>query len=184
MGDVIRGPWGGAAPTAPPAPGGPLASLWADPGCPAPSPGQADLIHELMAEISREVAWRQGEPIRDPAAWLRGAAGQQGEGWPPSDWQAVIRLLKSKLKQMRAIRQRKARDARRAAAGKISPAQKRMIWALIRKHPYCDEDWLYAWIGQNFPQARREKDGKKAPSVSALSQSEAGRIIDHLEGRG
>ena len=166
MANVVRGPWPGAGPDR--EPGCELwAALWPELSC-APSERMEQVISELVAEIGQLQA-KKGQPLRDPAAWLRGLALD----WPPAtahDYRRLFEQLKSKKAQL----SRADRRGNRATRGQIAK-----IWATLRDTPHLDKDWLYDFIGDNFKHARR--DGK--PSVSQLTSYEAARIIDRLEGR-
>ena len=165
---VVRGPWGRHQRH-------PLwATLWPELSV-LPSPGQEGVIAAVVEEIAGLLRALKAEPIRDHAAWLRGVVEQADPGlWPPSDYQAILRVLKAKKSQL--IEQHRAGQRR-------TGGQNRKLWAALAAHPVCDQEWLYAYIGEHYPRAKRSKGGKMQPSVSALTQREVGEIIDYLEGR-
>lgn len=168
MAGVVRGPWGRDKRH-------PLwAALWPQLR-ELPSPGQEQVIAAVVEEIAGLLPRLKHEPIRDHAAWLRGVVEQASPDlWPPSDYQAILRVLKAKKGQL--VDQVRAGD-------RITQAQNRRLWAALAAHPHCDQDWLYEQIDQRFPRARRNKGGKPRPSVSLLTRREAGELIDELEGR-
>lgn len=165
---VVRGPWGSGQRH-------PLwAALWPQLEV-LPSPGQESVIAAVVEEVAGLLRGLKAEPIRDHAAWLRGVVEQVDPGlWPPSDYQAVLRLLKAKKTQL--VGQLRAGHLR-------TGAQNRRLWAALAAHPHCDQEWLYAYISQHYPRANRQEGGKTRPSVSMLTQREVGEIIDYLEGR-
>jgi hypothetical protein len=166
---VVRGPWGR----------GERHSLWAAlwPQLETlPSPGQEGVIAAVVEEIAGLLRALKAEAIRDHAAWLRGVVEQADPGlWPPSDYQAILRVLKAKKAQL--VDQLRAGQLR-------TGAQNRRLWAALAAHPHCDQEWLYGYIREHYPRAKRMKGGKMQPSVSMLTQREVGAIIDYLEGRG
>lgn len=165
---VVRGPWGRNQRH-------PLwAALWPQLSI-LPSPGQEGVIAAVVEEIAGLLRALHAEPIRDHAAWLRGVVEQADPRlWPPSDYQAVLRVLKAKKAEL---------IARQRNGQRITPAQNKRLWAALAAHPHCDQDWLYAQIAARFPRAKRAKNGKMKPSVSLLTRREAGELIDELEGR-
>ena len=165
---VVRGPWGRDQRH-------PLwAALWPQLQV-LPSPGQEQVIAAVVEEIAALLARLKAGPIRDHAAWLRGVVEQANPDlWPPSDYQAVLRVLKAKKAQL--IEQLRAGQRR-------TGGQNRKLWAALNAHPACDEEWLYGYIREHYPHAKRVKGGKPQPSVSALTSNETAQIIDYLEGR-
>jgi len=168
MAGVVRGPWGRGRRH-------PLwEALWPQLGV-LPSPGQEGVIAAVVEEIAGLLRVLGAEPIRDHAAWLRGVVEQADPNlWPPTDYQAILRVLKAKKAQL--IAQKRAGSLR-------TGAQNRRLWAALAAHPHCDEAWLYAHIHEHYPHAKRAKAGKMQPSVSMLTKREVGQIIDYLEGR-
>ncbi len=165
---VVRGPWGRDERH-------PLwAALWPQLS-ELPSPGQEQVIAAVVEEIAGLLRGLKLDPPRDHAAWLRGVVEQANPDlWPPSDYQAILRILKSKKAQLIGM----ARAGNRRTDG-----QNRRLWAALAAHPHCDQDWLYTYIAERYPHARRSKAGKMQASVSMLTKREIGEIIDHLEGR-
>ena len=168
MARVVRGPWGqqGRHPL--------WEALWPELAV-LPTPGQGRVIAAVVEEIGGLLRTLEQESIRDHAAWLRGLLRQADPAlWPPEDFARVLAVLKAKKGQL--ITQVRAGQLR-------TQAQNRRLWVALAAHPHCDEKWLYDYIREHFPHAKRKKGGKFQPSVSMLTRSEVGRIIDHLEGR-
>jgi hypothetical protein len=140
-----------------------------------PSPGQERVIAAVLEEIAGLLRTAQAAPIHDHAAWLRGLLTQASPDlWPPQDYSRVLAVLKAKKAQLIA----------QARAGQLrTGAQNRRLWVALAAHPHCDEAWLYAYIAEHFPRAKRKKGGKLGPSVSMLTKPEVAEIIDYLEGR-
>jgi hypothetical protein len=140
-----------------------------------PSPKQETLICQLIEETG-DLAARLGEarPMDRPA-WLRGFIKQvDADLWPPvdgKDWQRVIGALKAKKTQHQAVLRKRH---------SITPKQIKAVWALVRRHPHVDSDLLYQIIGTEFPNAKKGKGKQARPSLSSLTQGEAGRLLDML----
>jgi len=144
-----------------------------------PSHAQEEVIAELVGEIQQLADRLNLSPIRMPAGWLRGFVKQADpELWPPiqsQDRNKILYLLKERKKQLQRMQRREL--------SLISRPQLKFIRLLLGRDPYRDEEWLYAYIAENFPQAKREKDGQMRPSLSNLTTREAGHIIDLLQGQ-
>ncbi|MBU4278198.1 MAG: hypothetical protein KKC30_15765 [Proteobacteria bacterium] len=144
-----------------------------------PSPAQEETIAALVGEIHAIAQRLNYSPIHNPAGWLRGFIVQASPKlWPPSDsqdWNKILYKLKERKTQMQ-LRERRELSL-------ISRPQTRMIRGLLSKDPFRDEEWLYAYIAENFPESRRKKDGKMRPSLSCLTTSEASHLIDLLQGQ-
>lgn len=173
---VLKGPWGRRPPRVTF-----WEPLWEElcKTAELPSPAQEEVIAELVQEIQLLADRLKLSPIRMPAGWLRGFITQANpELWPPSDsqqWNTILFLLKERKKQLQRMERREL--------SLVSRPQIRKIRWLLSRDAYRDEAWLYAYIGENFPEARREKDGRLRPSLSSLTLAEASHLIDLLQGQ-
>ncbi|MFH2128473.1 MAG: hypothetical protein ABIK12_18310 [Pseudomonadota bacterium] len=144
-----------------------------------PTDAQEQTIAELVSEICTIAQRLNYSPIHNPAGWLRGFIMQaKPDLWPPSDsqdWNKILYKLKERKTQMH-LRERRELSL-------VSRPQIRMIRGLLSKDPFRDEEWLYAYIAENFPESRRKKGGKLQPSLSCLTTSEASHLIDLLQGQ-
>ena len=176
MAKVIKGPWGRRQAKHPI-----WAPLWEELCRTAelPSLGQEGVIAKIVAEILDLVDRLNLGPILDASAWLRGFIRKMDKvEWPPDhpqDYNNVLGALKVRKTQLQKMERREL--------SLISIPQVRMIWGCLRRHHVLDEDWLYAYIAENFPEAKREKHGHKQPSLSSLTNTEAGHIIDVIRGK-
>ena len=144
-----------------------------------PTVSQEAVIAELVGEVQDLVCRLKQSPIRMPAEWLRGFVKQaEPDLWPPmhsQEWNKVLFLLKERKKQLH--------KRQRADLKLISTPQVRKIRFLLSRDPYRDEEWLYAYIGEHFPRAKKKKGGQQRPSLSSLTTREAGHVIDVLQGQ-
>jgi len=175
-GKVLKGPWGRRSPQVKF-----WEPLWEElcKTAELPTHAQEEVIAELVGEIQELNGRLKLSPIRMPAGWLRGFVKQaEPDLWPPmhsQDWNKVLFLLKERKKQL----QKKQRRELSLISG---PQIRRIRW-LLNRDPYRDEAWLYAYIGEHFPQASRNKGGRQQPSLSSLTTREAGHVIDLLQGQ-
>lgn len=173
---VLKGPWGQRKPAHEV-----WAPLWEDigrAGC-LPSLDQERVIAELVEEIMQLAARLDMPLITSPGGWLKGfIAKLHPELWPPShlqDYNKIWPALKERKTQMQKLERREL--------SLITTKQNRHIRYLLNRDPYRDDAWLYEYIGKFFPDARREKNGRTRPSLSALTTNEAWHIIDVLMGK-
>ncbi|MCF8064350.1 MAG: hypothetical protein K9K65_06075 [Desulfarculaceae bacterium] len=173
---VLKGPWGRRLPRV-----AFWEPLWEELCRTAelPSPAQEKVIAELIGEIQQLADRLKLSPIRMPAGWLRGFVMQANPDlWPPGDsqqWNTILFLLKERKKQLQKMERREL--------SLVSRPQIRKIRWLLARDPFRDEAWLYAYVGENFPQAKREKGGKQRASLSSLTLAEASHLIDLLQGQ-